>query len=114
MIIVLVLLVVSTMAAGALMFALFAQSAAAKAGQAQAEMARACEAIGDSYKFFAWGRSPSSGDPARDQSLKSFLTAAVEAALRTKPGLEGGIRLNGATSLAYAYPTYQGSAPKTD
>jgi signal transduction histidine kinase len=114
MIIVLVLLVVSTMAAGALMFALFAQSAAAKAGQAQAEMARACEAIGDSYKFFAWGRSPSSGDPARDQSLKSFLTAAVEAALRNKAGVEGGIRLNGATSLAYAYPTYQGSAPKTD
>jgi signal transduction histidine kinase len=33
---------------------------------------------------------------------------------RTRPGIEGGIWQTQAGPLAYAYPTYQGSGPKTD
>jgi signal transduction histidine kinase len=108
------MLVVSTLAAGALMVALFDQSTAARAGQAQAELGRACDGISAEYRFFASGWAGPSGDPAADEMLKASLTAVVDTALRGRAGVEGGVRLNGATSLAYAYPTYQGSGPKTD
>ena len=112
MVVVLVLLVVSTIAAGALMFALFAQSAAARASQAQAELARACDGIASEYRFFVTGWSGSSGDLAANASLRASLTAVVQAALLKRTGVEGGIRLGGATSLAYAYPTYEGPPPR--
>jgi hypothetical protein len=109
----LILLVAAAAGAGALMVGLFRQSATAQAGQAGAEIARACDAIGGAYRFYTtgWKGLP----PAlTDESLRLGLTAVVETALRDRAGIEGGIWQAEAGSLAYAFPTYQGAEPKTD
>ena len=46
--------------------------------------------------------------------MRRGLTTVVQTALRDRPGIEGGIWQGDAGSLAYAFPTYQGSGPKTD
>jgi hypothetical protein len=98
---------------GALMVGLFKQSATARAGQAEAEIARACDAIASAYRFFAidWqGPSKDSGAAG----LRRDLGPVVQTALRDRTGIEGGIWQDDTGSLAYAFPTYQGSGPKTD
>jgi signal transduction histidine kinase len=112
LLVLLLLLVAATVAAGVLMFGLFRQSATARVGQADAEIGRACDAIGEAYRFY------SSGWPGRDtalqnESFRTGLTAVLQRALRRREGVEGGIWHRGSGSLAYAYPTYEGG-PKTD
>jgi len=111
LIVLLVLLVAAAIAAGALMIGLFRQSATARAGQAEAEIGRACDAIGGAYRLHGNGRQ---GPPAEAGALRRELTAIVQTALRDRPGTEGGIWQDDVGSLAYAFPTYQGSGPKTD
>jgi signal transduction histidine kinase len=113
LIVLLLLLVAAAIASGALMVGLFRQSATAQAGQAEAEIGRACDAIGGAYRFYSTGwQGPAAGSKA--EALRRDLTAVVETALRNRAGIEGGIWEGDAGSLAYAYPTYQGSRPKTD
>ena len=49
-----------------------------------------------------------------DDVLKQRLVEAVQAALARAPGVEGGIWQTDAGPLAYAFPTYEGTGPKTD
>lgn len=49
-----------------------------------------------------------------DDALRQELVTVVLAALRQSPGVEGGIWQGHAGSLAYAFPTYEGTGPKTD
>ncbi|ACB96561.1 sensor histidine kinase [Beijerinckia indica] len=113
LIILLFLLVAAAGAAGGLMVGLFRQSATAQAGQAEAEIGRACDAIGNAYRFYSSGwHGPPAG--VNDDVLRQGLTTVVQTALRDRPGIEGGIWQSDAGSLAYAFPTYQGSGPKTD
>jgi signal transduction histidine kinase len=98
---------------GVLLVQLYQQSTTAQVGRAQAIAARACDLIGDRYAFYAtgWhGPSPS----LNEEGLRRDLTAAVSVALARQDGVEGGIWQVGAGPLAYAFPTYQGSGPKTD
>lgn len=92
---------------------LYQQSTAAQVGRAQAIAGRACDLIRDRYAFSAAGRH---GPTAflGDEGLRRDLTAAVTVALARQDGVEGGIWQTGAGPLAYAFPTYQGSGPKTD
>src|SRR5436309_1298757 len=109
----LLLLFAASIAASALMLGLFRQSATAQAGQADAEIGRACDAIIGAYRFYiaAWqGPAPRPDDAV----LRRDLTTVVQTALGGRPGVEGGIWHGEAGSLAYAFPTYQGSGPKTD
>jgi len=109
----LVLLAVAAIAAGALMFALFQQSASAQAGQAEAQIGRACDAIVTTYRFYTAGwRGPS--PRLENEALHQDLTAVVQTALRDRSGIEGGIWQSEAGPLAYAFPTYQGAEPKID
>ena len=55
LIVLLVLLIAAAVAAGALMVGLFRQSATAQAGQAEAEIGRACDAIAEAYRFYGAG-----------------------------------------------------------
>jgi len=95
------------------MVGLFRQSATAQAGQAGAEIGRACDAIGGAYRFYTTGWKGPPPAP-NDESLRRDLTAVVQTALRDRAGIEGGIWQAEAGSLAYAFPTYQGAEPKTD
>jgi len=113
LVVLLVLLAAAAIAAGTLMVGLFHQSAAAQVGQADAENGRACDAIGAAYRFYSAGwHGPA---PAlEDATLRRNLTTVVQTALRNRPGVEGGIWQSEAGSLAYAFPTYEGTGPKTD
>ena len=113
LIVLIALLCVASVAASVLMFGLFKQSAAAQAGQAAAEIARACDAITSTYRFYSanW-QGPASS--LQDAALQTELSTVVRTALRDRAGIEGGLWQAQAGSIAYAYPTYQGEAPKTD
>ena len=113
LIVLLLLLIVAAVAAGALMVGLFRQSATARAGQAEAQIGRACDAIAGAYRFYAAGwQGPAPGTD--DEKLRRDLAAVVQTALRDRAGIEGGIWQADTGSLAYAFPTYQGLGPKTD
>jgi hypothetical protein len=108
-----VLSLVACVAVGILLLQLYRQSTAAQVGRAQAMASRACDLIRDRYTFYTAG----SHGPIPDSSgegLHRDLTAAVSLALSREDGVEGGIWQAGIGSLAYAFPTYQGSGPKTD
>jgi signal transduction histidine kinase len=107
-----VLLVVAALATGALMVGLFRQSATARVGQAGAELAQACDAIAGAYRFYSAGWHGS--EASQDASFRGGLTAVVQSALRQRIAVEGGIWQPNSGSLAYAYPTYEGSGPKID
>ncbi|MCL2724140.1 MAG: HAMP domain-containing histidine kinase [Polyangiaceae bacterium] len=113
LIVLLVLLVAAAGAAGMLMVGLFRQSATAQAGRAEAEIGSACNAMIDAYRSYSSGLGGASVELNND-ALRRDLTAVVRTALRGRPRIEGGIWQADARSLAYAFPTYQGSGPKTD
>jgi len=107
------LLGVTGLATSALMIGLFYQSASAQAGEAEAQIARACDSIASTYRLYStpW-HGPAT--PLEDATLRSGLTTVVQAALRDRPGIEGGLWQAEVGPVAYAYPTYQGAGPKTD
>jgi signal transduction histidine kinase len=113
LLILLVLLGVAAGGVGALMIGLFKQSATAQARQAEAEIGRACDGIASAYRFYTVGWQGPPPDVA-DAALRRDLGAVVQTALRDRAGIEGGIWQDDTGSLAYAFPTYQGSGPKTD
>jgi hypothetical protein len=108
-----VLLTVAGVAASGLMIGLFYQSASAQAAEAEAQIARACDSIASTYRFYStsW-QGPSTS--LHDDALRAALTTVVQTALRDRPGIEGGLWQADAGPLAYAYPTYEGAGPKTD
>ena len=108
-----VLSLAACVAVGVLLVQLYQQSTSAQVGRAQAVVARACDLIRDRYAFYAAGwHGPT--PPLTDQGLQRDLTAAVTLALARQDGVEGGIWQAEAGPLAYAFPTYQGTGPKTD
>jgi signal transduction histidine kinase len=113
LLLVLLLVVAAAIAASALMVELFRQSATARIGQARAEVARSCDAIAQAYNFYLAGL-PGAESRLDDPNFRRGLTAVVGTALRRRGGIEGGIWQHGRESLAYAYPTYEGTGPKTD
>jgi hypothetical protein len=76
-------------------------------------VARACDLIRDRYGFYAAGwAGPGVGQP--DSRLRKELAAAVGLALAHLDGVEGGLWRTDAGPLAYDFPTYEGTGPKTD
>lgn len=105
-----IMLVVSGMATGYLLFESFQQTANARLARSEELAARACRELADRYQFFVTGWS---GGEIDDQ-LKQQLATVVRSALSGAAGVEGGIWQADAGSLAYAFPTYEGTGPKTD
>ncbi|WP_044558754.1 HAMP domain-containing sensor histidine kinase [Azospirillum sp. B4] len=104
---------IAALAIGALMTALFQRSATAQVRQGEAEVARACDAQAEAFRFYVTGWRDHA--PAESVStLRDGLGSVVQSALRDHPGIEGGLWREDEGSLAYAYPTYEGAGPKTD
>ncbi len=101
----------ASVAVGFLLFQLSRQSDQAQIGRAEAVIARACDLIRERYGFYATGWS---GPGAIDGRLRADLATTVGIALARQDGVEGGVWQAEAGSLAYAYPTYEGTGPKTD
>ena len=107
-----VMLAASALVTGFLLLQFYRQSANVQVGQAEDTVIRACRDIGDRYAFFVSGWHGSDADI--DDRLKGELTDVVRAALGRAAGVEGGIWQSANGSLAYAFPTYEGTGPKTD
>lgn len=105
-----IMLVVSGVATGYLFFESFQQTSNARLARAEETVARACGDLADRYQFFVAGWP---GGPLDDQ-LKQQLTAVAQTALAGANGVEGGFWQADEGSLAYAFPTYEGTGPKTD
>lgn len=96
-----------------LLLQLHQQSTVAQVGRAEAVVARACDLIRDRYGFYTAGWSgPQPGQT--DARLRADLATAVGLALAQQVGVEGGIWQTEAGPMAYAFPTYEGTGPKTD
>ncbi len=91
----------------------YRQSPAARVARADAAVSRACDRIQEQYRADSalWSaRPPLLSTP----ELRVELVGAVSEALAGQSGVEGGIWQADAGSLAYAFPTYAGTGPKTD
>ena len=106
-------LLLSAGATAFLLFSFFNETASAQIERAQEQAAQSCRAIADRYAFFSsgWGGP---GPEGLNSEVRAQLTGVVRAALSRTRGTEGGLWQAGLGSLAYAYPTYEGSGPKTD
>jgi signal transduction histidine kinase len=104
------MLAVSGVVTGLLLLEFYRQSANAQVGRAEEAVARTCRELADRYQSFVTGWRGGNVDDA----LKQELVSVVQAALGQSPGVEGGIWQADAGSLAYAFPTYEGTGPKTD
>lgn len=105
-----IMLAVSGVATGYLLFESFQQTANARLARSEELVARACRDLADHYQFFVAGWD---GGTVDDQ-LKQQLTAVTQTALASAAGVEGGVWHAESGSLAYAFPTYEGTGPKTD
>ncbi|MET0676722.1 MAG: HAMP domain-containing sensor histidine kinase [Bradyrhizobium sp.] len=105
-----IMLAISGAATAYLLIESFRQSSDARVARAEDVVARGCRDIADRYQFFVSGWS---GAPV-DERLKQELVTLVQTTLAKAPGVEGGIWQTDGGSLAYAYPSYEGSGPKTD
>jgi signal transduction histidine kinase len=108
-----VMLAASGAATAFLLVEFYRQSANAHVGRAEEVVSRACREIGDHYALFLGGWRGST-ELAATAEFKAKLADVVRAALARAPGVEGGIWRQGEGSLAYAFPTYEGTGPKTD
>jgi hypothetical protein len=106
------MLAVSAAAIGFVLFEFYRQSANSQIMRAEDAIARSCHDVGERYAFVVAGWNGSTS--AIDNTLKQRLVEAVQAALARAPGVEGGIWQADTGSLAYAFPTYEGTGPKTD
>lgn len=97
---------------GALLWSLYQQSTTEQLRRAAAAVVHGCDVIAGRYQFFIAGsRAPLD---LHDPEVASGVTNALKIALRDLPGVEGGIWEAEHGSLAYAFPTYEGSGEKTD
>jgi signal transduction histidine kinase len=103
----------ASLAVGLLLFQLYRASTVAQVGQAEAVVQRACDLIRGQYAFYVTGWN-GAGASQTDRRLQRDLVPVINAALAHQAGVEGGIWSGSAGSLAYAFPTYPGSRPKTD
>ncbi len=104
------------LSAGATAFVLisfFKETASAQVDRAEERTAQSCRAIAERYAFYSSGWS-GPGPEGVTADIRAQLAQVVQAALSNATGIEGGIWQASLGSLAYAYPTYEGSGPKTD
>ena len=104
-----IMLVVSGAATAYLLIESFQQTSNVRVARSEELVARACRDIEDRFQTFTAGWSGALDDHTRQQ-----LTMLVQAALSRDVGVEGGIWQTDAGSLAYAFPSYEGTGPKTD
>jgi signal transduction histidine kinase len=96
-----------------LLLQFYRQSSNALVSRTEDTAARACRDIADRYAFFAAGWHGAAANEI-DDAAKKQLSTIVATALARSSGVEGGLWQAESGSLAYAFPTYEGSGPKTD
>jgi signal transduction histidine kinase len=98
---------------GALLLLLYNDSTTERLKRAVAAIAHSCDAITARYQFFMSGTTTAPAD-LHASGFARQLGDVVRIALRDADGVEGGIWQVDSGSLAYAFPTYEGSGEKSD
>jgi signal transduction histidine kinase len=98
---------------GALLLLLYDDSTSERLRHAAAAVDHGCDAITARYQFFTAGTTTVPADLHAPAFVRA-LANVVGIALRGADGVEGGIWAVDGGSLAYAFPTYEGSGEKTD
>ena len=93
------LFLVAALVVGAMLIALYHETTTQRTERAVASVARACDAI---------------IREVRDSADQANYAATTSHALEPFPNIEGGLWRMNVGSLAYAFPTYEGSGLKTD
>jgi signal transduction histidine kinase len=107
------MLAVSGSVTALLLIEFYQQSTNTLVSRAEDAVTRACRDLGDRYASFITGWHGGRQSEI-DDVLKRELVGVVEATLSRASGIEGGLWQAGNGSLVYAFPTYQGTGPKTD
>ncbi len=107
------MLAASATVTGFVLLEFYRQSANAQVARADALVDRSCRELGDRYASLISPWRGGDTDQLDDTVLRQ-LTAITQSALASAQGVEGGIWQSSRGSLAYAYPTYEGTGPKTD
>jgi signal transduction histidine kinase len=107
------MLAASAIVTSVLLWQFYQQTSNAQISRAEDDVARACRDITERYTFFVAGWH-GVGASGIDETLRGELSTVVQMALARAPGVEGGIWQGELGSLAYAFPTYEGTGPKTD
>jgi signal transduction histidine kinase len=100
------LFLVAAVVVGAMLIALYKETTSQRTERAAASLGRACEAVLREMRVSPSGVSIAAAGP-------DYLSS-VTRALEPFSGVEGGIWKGSAGSLAYAFPSYEGSGQKTD
>lgn len=101
------LLLVVCVALGLVMVELYRSSAGAQIASGRESTQEACRAIGRRY-------ANSVGDPVPPGPKLDLLQVLLQLVLIERPHVEGGVWQATGGTLAYAYPTYEGSGAKLD
>jgi signal transduction histidine kinase len=99
------LFLVAALVVGAMLIALYKETTTQRTDRAATSIARACDTI---------VREAHISGAADGTKTNADYAVAVDRALVPFIGVEGGVWRSGVGSLAYAYPTYEGSGQKTD
>jgi hypothetical protein len=108
-----ILILIISLSIGVIMIGLFRQRVSAQLEQAATRAEAACRAISNRYDRYLVGFKPEP-DGFADTRIKKELTFLLEVVLFEFDGVEGGFWNSNDGFVAYAFPTYQGSAPKRD
>jgi signal transduction histidine kinase len=99
------LFLVAALVVGTLLIALYKETTTQRTDRAAAGIASACDTI---------VRESRSLGETNGTTASTRYADAVNGALEQFAGVEGGVWKTGSGSIAYAFPTYQGSGQKTD
>ncbi|SRR5579884_34637 len=108
-----ILILIISLSIGVIMISLFRQRVSAQLEQAATRAEAACRAISNRYDRYLVGFKPEP-DGFADPRIKKELTFLLEVVLFEFDGVEGGFWNSNDGFVAYAFPTYQGSAAKRD
>ena len=97
---------------GGLLWSLYRQSTTDQLRRASAAVAYGCDAIATGYSSLI--ADPSRAADVATPALEKDLAVVVKMALRDLDGVEGGVWKIDQGSVAYAFPTYEGTGEKTD
>jgi signal transduction histidine kinase len=90
-------------------------SDAARVADAERQLEQATQQLRQHYSYVAQVFSHPKVAGSETQADERLLTSITASALAGMPGVEGGFYFAGGSQLfGYAYPTYQGSGPKSD
>jgi signal transduction histidine kinase len=107
------MLAASATVTGFVLLDFYRQSSNAQVARADELVDRSCRELGERYASLVSTRRSGNTDQLNDDAPRQ-LTEISRSALASAQGVEGGIWQSSRGSLGYAYPTYEGTGPKTD